>query len=429
MLETQRTQARQFHADQASKDTATLADPLTLKSGTVLRNRICKASMNEALATLDGKVTDAHISLYDAWANSGASLLITGNMMVDGRHMNEPLVVDALLDTNMDQLRKWAATGWHTNTHIWPQLNHPGKQSPKMVNDAPVAPSVVPIPNEMFVPPRELTDREIEEIIDRFAEAAARLQEAGFTGVQLHGAHGYLIGQFLSPHHNRRTDRWGGSFDNRFRFVEEIYKRVRERTGDGFNVAIKINSSDFQKGGFTEEDSIEVAKRLDRLGIDLIEISGGSWENPVNRKGKQEVKKESTIKREAYFLEYAEKVRSQISTPLVVTGGFRSSAGMNQALASGAIDMAGVARPFAVDPKFATHVLQDPDHVSPVAPIRSGLKKIDAMAIMEISWYTMQIERISQGKKVQKKADGVWPALRVMYRFWKNGKAVKRVRA
>jgi 2,4-dienoyl-CoA reductase-like NADH-dependent reductase (Old Yellow Enzyme family) len=408
---------------------AALQDNLILRSGTVLRNRICKASMNEALATPDGKVQPEHVALYDVWANSGASLLITGNMMVDGAHMNEPLVVDALLDANMDLLRKWAATGKRTNTHIWPQLNHPGKQSPKMVNDAPVAPSVVPIPNDMFVPPRELSDAEIEGIIDRFVEAAVRLEDAGFTGVQLHGAHGYLIGQFLSPHHNRRTDRWGGSFENRFRFVEEIYRRIRAKTGSEFNIGIKINSSDFQKGGFTEEDSINVAKALDALGIDLIEISGGSWENPVNRKGKQEEKKESTKKREAYFLEYAEKVKSQIGAPLVVTGGFRSSAGISDALASGAMDMAGVARPFAVEPKFGTQIIQNPNHMSPVAPIRSGLKKIDAMAIMEISWYTMQIERIAQGKKVQTKADGVWPALRVMYRFWKNGKAVKRVRA
>ena len=408
---------------------AALQDNLILRSGTVLRNRICKASMNEALATPDGKVQPEHVALYDVWANSGASLLITGNMMVDGAHMNEPLVVDALLDANMDLLRKWAATGKRTNTHIWPQLNHPGKQSPKMVNDAPVAPSVVPIPNDMFVPPRELSDAEIEGITDRFVEAAVRLEEAGFTGVQLHGAHGYLIGQFLSPHHNRRTDRWGGSFENRFRFVEEIYRRIRAKTGPEFNIGIKINSSDFQKGGFTEEDSINVAKALDALGIDLIEISGGSWENPVNRKGKQEEKMESTKKREAYFMEYAEKVKSQIGAPLVVTGGFRSSAGISDALASGAMDMAGVARPFAVEPKFGTQIIQNPNHTSPVAPIRSGLKKIDAMAIMEISWYTMQIERIAQGKKVQTKADGVWPALRVMYRFWKNGKAVKRVRA
>ncbi|CAD0187224.1 NADH oxidase [Ruegeria sp. THAF57] len=407
---------------------AAMTEELTLRSGTVLRNRICKASMNEALATADGKVTQDHIAVYNVWADSGAGLLITGNMMVDGRHMNEPLVVDALLETNMDLLRKWAETGKRTNTHIWPQLNHPGKQSPKMVNDTPVAPSAVPIENDMFVPPRTLNDAEIEAIIDQFAEAAARLEQAGFTGVQLHGAHGYLIGQFLSPHHNRRDDKWGGSFENRFRFVEEIYKRTRARTGKGFNIAIKINSSDFQKGGFTEEDSINVAKALDALGIDLIEVSGGSWENPVNRKGKGEVR-DSTRKREAYFLEYAEKVKTQISTPLMVTGGFRSAAGIAEALSSGAIDMAGVARPFAVDPMFATHVMRNPSYVSTVAPIRSGIKKIDQMAIMEISWYTMQIERLAHGKSSQTKADGVWPALKVMYRFWKNGKAVKRVRA
>lgn len=408
---------------------SSMSDSLKLRSGTVLRNRICKASMNEALATPNGKVVPAHVSLYETWADSGASLLITGNMMVDGKHMNEPLVVDALLDTNMDLLRKWAATGQRTNTHIWPQLNHPGKQSPKIVNDAPVAPSVVPIKNDLFAPPRELSDAEIETIIDSFAEAAARLEEAGFTGVQLHGAHGYLIGQFLSPHHNRRTDKWGGSFDNRFRFVEEIYNRTRARTGPGFNIGIKINSSDFQKGGFTEEDSIEVAKRLDQLGVDLIEISGGSWENPVNRKGKKQEKKESTKKREAYFLEYAEKIKSQIETPLVVTGGFRSAAGIQEALSTGAIDMAGVARPFAVDARFGKHVAGNPAYVSTVQPITSGIKRIDKMAIMEISWYTMQIERLSKGKAPQKKADGVWPAIKVMYRFWKNGKAMKRVRA
>jgi 2,4-dienoyl-CoA reductase-like NADH-dependent reductase (Old Yellow Enzyme family) len=149
----------------------------------------------------------------------------------------------------------------------------------------------------------------------------------------------------------------------------------------------------------------------------------------VNRKGKTPEKKDSTIKREAYFLDYAEKVKAEISTPLVVTGGFRSAAGIKEALASGAVDMAGVARPFAVDARFGKRVLDTPSYVSTVRPITSGIKKIDAMAIMEISWYTMQIERLSRGKPPQNKADGVWPAVKVMYRFWKNGKAMKRVRA
>lgn len=403
-----------------------LAQPLRLKSGTELKNRIAKAAMNEAMATPDGRIVPGHVKLYDAWSEGGAGLLITGNMMVDGRHMNEPLVVDALHEANFEMLKAWAATGARRGTQIWPQISHPGKQSPKMVNDEPVSPSVVPIPNDMFVPPRELLDHEIETIIERFAASAERCEKAGFSGVQLHGAHGYLIGQFLSPHHNRRTDKWGGSFDNRIRFVREIYDAVRARTSDRFNVSIKINSSDFQKGGFDEEESLRTAEVLDDLGFDLIEISGGSWENPINRTGKV---KDSTRKREAYFLEYAEKVKAKIATPIMVTGGFRSSAGMAEAVTSGAADLVGLARPFAVDPNFANHALADAEFRSTVEPIQSGIKKLDQMAIMEISWYTLQLHRIAKGKAPRQKARGALSAAEVLYKFWKNGRAVKRVRA
>lgn len=403
-----------------------LSEPIKLKSGTLISNRIVKAATSEAMATPDGKVTPEHLKLYETWSKSGAGLLITGNMMVDGKHMNEPLVVDTLHEQHFTELRKWAAYGHEKGVHIWPQLNHPGKQSPKMVNDAPVSPSIVPLASDMFVPPRELEDKEIETIIEQFAMSAERCEQAGFSGIQLHGAHGYLISQFLSPYHNRREDKWGGSFENRFRFVKEIYNAIRDRTRESFNIGIKINSSDFQKGGFGEEESLLTAEALDELGIDLIEISGGSWENPVNRTGG--AVKESTRKREAYFLEYAEKAKERIKTPIMVTGGFRSSKGMNEALTSGVVDMVGVARPFAVDPYFAKHAIENPKYVSNVAPIKSGLKKLDAMAIMEISWYTLQIHRISKGLAPKQKACGALSTIEVLYRFWKNGRAVKRFR-
>ncbi|MEM7136056.1 MAG: NADH:flavin oxidoreductase/NADH oxidase family protein [Myxococcota bacterium] len=404
---------------------STLNDAITLRSGAVLRNRIAKAAMSEVLATADGRVTPAHLGLYDTWSDSGAGLLVTGNMMVDGRHMNEPLVVDALHSDNFTSLRKWALLGKEHGVHIWPQLSHPGKQSPNFVNDAPVAPSAIPIDNPMFHPPRELAESEIWDIVDRFAQAAARCEKAGFTGVQLHGAHGYLLSQFLSPHHNQRTDAWGGSFDKRLRFVSEVYQEIRKRTGDSFSVAIKINSSDFQKGGFTEEDSLRVAQVIDTMGIDLIEISGGSWENPVNRRGT----KESTKKREAYFLEYAERVKGLIDAPLMVTGGFRTKRAMTSAVESGAVDVVGLARAFAVDPFAAKHVLQSEVYASSVQPITTGIKKIDAMAVMEISWYTMQIHRIARGKSPNQKARGALSVPPVLYNFWKNGRAVRRVRA
>ena len=408
-----------------------LKDALELKNGTVLKNRICKASTSEAMATPDGRITAQHIKLYDTWCKGGSGLLITGNVMVDGRHMNEPLVVDGLHDQNYTALRKWAATAKAHDAHIWPQLSHPGKQSPKMVNDQPLSPSEVPIENDMFIPPKMLNEEQILDIVERFGSVAERCEKAGFSGVQLHGAHGYLISQFLSPHHNRRTDRWGGSFENRLGFVEEVYKNIRGRTTEAFNVAIKINSSDFQKGGFTEEDSIRTAKVLDEMGFDLIEISGGSWENPVNRTGKSPDLgvKESTRKREAYFLEYAEKVRREISTPLMVTGGFRSTQGMEDALSSGAIDIVGLARPFAVDTNFANNALADKNYCSTVAPISTGVKKIDNAAIMEISWYTMQLKRISLGLEPRQRARGLLSVAEVLFNFWRNGRAVRRVRA
>ena len=272
-----------------------LAQTLKLRSGTVIKNRICKSSMNEALADGDGSANSSYRSLYSTWATGGSSLLITGNIMVDKRHANEPLAAVVEDEKDMFFLEEWAKSATTMGVEIWPQLNHPGKQSPKFLNDQPVAPSAIPLASDMFIPPRELAYDEILEIIERFINTAKVLHRAGFTGVQLHAAHGYLISQFLSPKHNQRDDEWGGSLKNRMKFITEIFKGIRKTLGKGFDISVKPNSSDFQKGGFTEDESIEVAIKLDKLGIDLLEISGGSWENPVNRRGEQ---KESTRVRE-----------------------------------------------------------------------------------------------------------------------------------
>lgn len=403
-----------------------LAQTLKLRSGTVLKNRICKSSMNEALAEADGSVTNAFRTLYSTWAAGGCSVLITGNVMVDKRHANEPLAAAVEDEKDIFLLEQWAKSATAQGVEIWPQLNHPGKQSPKFLNDAPVAPSAIPLASDMFIPPRELTEAEILDIIARFIKTAEVLGKAGFTGIQLHAAHGYLISQFLSPKHNQRQDQWGGSLENRMRFITEIYKGIRKSLGKKFNISVKLNSSDFQKGGFTEEESIEVAKVLDGLGIDLLEISGGSWENPVNRRGEQ---KASTKAREVYFLDYAEKLRKEIKVPLMVTGGFRSQSSMEDALESGAIDVVGMARPFVVEPDFANKLLTSSNNVSPVKPITTGIKKVDAMAIMEISWYTNQIHRISEGRKPATKVRGLLSVINVFYQFWRRGQKVKKVRA
>ncbi|MCH8498777.1 MAG: NADH:flavin oxidoreductase/NADH oxidase family protein [Marinobacter sp.] len=380
--------------------TALLANPLVLKNGTTIKNRFAKSAMSETLGTMDNRVTPALATLYSTWADGGCGLLITGNVMVDRQHIGEPQNVALEDDRDMPLLKAWAEAGKRHATQHWVQLNHPGKQVPKLISSATVAPSAIPFKKElrgMFGTPRALSEPEILDIIQRFATSAALCKQAGFTGVQIHGAHGYLVSQFLSPHHNQRTDQWGGSLENRMRFVISIYHAIRAATGDDFNIGIKLNSADFQRGGFTEEESLTVIETLAGLGIDLVEISGGNYESPAMAGGENDVR-DSTRAREAYFLTFAEQVRKRVDVPLMVTGGFRTAAGMEEALASGATDLIGLARPLVVEPDLPKRILGGEAAVSAVRPIKTGIKAIDKMALMEVSWYTRQITRMGKGK-------------------------------
>ena len=252
--------------------------------------------------------------------------MITGNIMIDRRHTGEPnnVVVDD--ERDMPLLKRWAEAGKSRGGAIWVQLNYPGKQIPRMLASGDtLAPSAVPFGKELksaFKTPRALSEEEIQEIIQRFATSARICQKAGFSGVQIHGAHGYLVSQFLSGHHNRRTDQWGGSLANRMRFPLEIYRAIRQAVGDDYPVSIKLNSADFQRGGFSEEESMTVAETLASEGLDLLEISGGNYENPAMAGAKGV--RESTANREAYFLDYANEIRKRVSIPLMVTGDRKS---------------------------------------------------------------------------------------------------------
>lgn len=403
------------HADNGARMSASdlLGQPLTLRNGNVLPNRFAKSAMSETMGTLDNRVTQDLATLYDTWAEGGTGLLITGNVMIDRRHTGEPQNVVLEDERDLPALQTWAAAGQRRGNAIWMQLNHPGKQSPKMLNRDPVSPSAIPFRKElqsMFATPRALTGPEIDDIIKRFGRSAAIAEKAGFDGVQIHGAHGYLISQFLSPHHNQRTDDWGGTAEKRMRFVVEVYKAIRAATSDTFNVGIKLNSADFQRGGFTEEESLAVIETLADLGIDLIEISGGNYENPAMAKGT----KASTRAREAYFLEFAEKVRERADVPLMVTGGFRTRDGMAAAIKSGATDLVGLARPLAVEPDFPRLILAGADFTSAVRPIKTGIKAIDNMGLMEVSWYTRQLERMGRGKSPRQHDRGLLSLMQVI---------------
>jgi 2,4-dienoyl-CoA reductase-like NADH-dependent reductase (Old Yellow Enzyme family) len=389
--------------------TLSLASPLPLPCGVVLKNRIGKAPLTEGLADGLNRATARHVRLYRAWAEGGAGVVVTGNVQVDRRYLERPgnVVIDGAPDAAaMAALRAYAVAGGANGTALWMQLNHPGRQTPRRVCEQPVAPSAVPLdlPASAFAPPRALEVEEIDVVGGRFVHAARVAQAAGFGGVQVHSAHGYLLSQFLSPKANRRTDRWGGSLENRARLLLDVVRGVRSACGKSFAVSVKLNSSDFQQGGFTNEECLQVVRWLDEAGVDLLEISGGNYESPSMMNGKAtggaDAPKDSTVRREAYFLEYAEAMRAVTRMPLMVTGGFRSRPAMEAALASGALDVVGLGRPMCVEPDLPNKLLADSQAAG--TPWEAQIKPAKA----GLGWFCMQLIRIGDGQPADTEMTG-----------------------
>lgn len=403
-----------------------IASSFTLPNGSILKNRIAKSAMSENFGTAHHAPSKGLINAYRVWAKGNPGLLITGNVMVDSMALGEARNVVVEDYRHFELLKAWAKSVEGTGVHLWPQLNHPGRQAFAAINREVVAPSAVPLKmggaSKMFKTAKALTEDAIWEIIKRFGNAARIMKEAGFTGCQIHGAHGYLVSQFLSPNSNKREDQWGGSLENRARFVLEIYREIRHQVGDDYPIGIKINSADFQRGGFTEEESIEVIRLLGNEGIDLIEISGGTYEKPAMIKGGQ---KKSTIEREAYFLDFIEKARKLIQTPLLLTGGFRSVSGMENALASGKLDVVGLARPFCLYPELANQIFDGSVDRFEVPAPSIGIPLLDKLGGVELPWYELQIHRLGKGKSPKKNLPGIlafWFSLKSLFlkSFWKN---------
>jgi 2,4-dienoyl-CoA reductase-like NADH-dependent reductase (Old Yellow Enzyme family) len=373
----------------------TLAQPLALPNGTSIPNRIAKASMSEQLGTKENAPTDGVVKLYETWGLGGAGLLLTGNVMIDRRALGEPGNVVLEDAREKATFARWASAAQAQGARAWMQINHPGRQAPRMATKEPVAPSAVPLTGfaGTFIAPRALEPQEIEAIVERFGTTARLAAEAGFAGVQVHGAHGYLISQFLSPRTNLREDAWGGTPEKRRRFLVEVVRAVRRGIGKEKGLGLKLNSADFQRGGFGEEESMDVVRSLEGEGIDLLEISGGTYEQAPWR-GKPQ--RESTVAREAYFLDYAEKVRKVASMPLMLTGGLRSIGAMAGAIASGAVDLVGLARPLALEPDLPRRLMAGETERAISPDLETGIRKLDDF--LEASWYQQQIQRMARGE-------------------------------
>ncbi|MFO0120369.1 MAG: NADH:flavin oxidoreductase/NADH oxidase family protein [Burkholderiales bacterium] len=408
--------------------TPDISTALALPCGAVLPNRLCKAALTEGLADSMNRSTPELERLYRAWSHGGAGLVITGNVQIDRRYLERP--GNVVIDRNggIDALRRYATAGTEAGNHLWMQINHPGRQTPRHVCTEPVGPSAIPLAlkGDHYLPPRAMTEAEIHDVISRFAQVCVVARATGFTGVQIHAAHGYLLSQFLSPLANHRQDDWGGSLENRARLLRDVVRACKAAAGQDFPVGVKLNSSDFQQGGFSAEDCLQVVRWLGDDGVDLLELSGGNYEQP-SMMGVRGIKgaapsgnaaqptvaqapveqaaarpvAESTARREAYFMEYARSMRTVTTMPVMVTGGFRTLVAMNDALASGELDVIGLGRPMCVDVDLPAQLLggQTTEAVSyerTIDPPKAGL-----------AWFCLQIMRIGQGEEPDRSLSGV----------------------
>lgn len=327
-----------------------LFQPLHLPNGSVIPNRLAKAAMEENLADAEHAPGPTLIRLYRAWAKGGAGLIITGNVMVDRHALTGPAGVVLEDDAHLPRFRAWAAASRSYGAQAWLQINHPGRQLMASLGQPALGPSAIPVDipglSKLFVQPQALEEKQIERIIQRYVTTAALAERAGFTGVQIHAAHGYLFSQFLSPLSNCRSDGWGGSLENRARILLRTVEAVRAQVAPQFCVAVKLNSADFQRGGFEVGDAEAVVKMLAERAVDLVELSGGSYESPAMQ---GQTRDGSTLAREAYFLEFAERIGQVASMPIMVTGGVRRRAVAERVIERG-VAMVGMATALAIEP-------------------------------------------------------------------------------
>lgn len=384
-------------------------------------NRIVKAAMTEGLSDGTNKANDRMVTLYRQWGEGGAGMLITGNVHIDRWHLERGgnlAIAGEQSNADLAKLADMAAAGKAHGSLMVMQLNHCGRQTQKAVNKHPYSPSDVGLKmgNGRFGKPVPMPETEIEKVIDGLVHASEVAKQTGYDGVQLHAAHGYLFSQFLSPLSNHRTDNWGGSLENRARILIESVKRIRNACGSGYIISVKLNSADFQRGGFSEDDSVGVAKMLEDASCDFIEVSGGNYEQPrmidFDRKDPLATnKRESTKRREAYFLGFVPKLRQAVRIPVMVTGGFRSVKAMIDAIDNDGVEMIGLGRPMVMNTACARDILagriervasRDEDLVigggllGPRSPI-GFLRDLNAWGAL--GWYYEHIYSIADGKK------------------------------
>lgn len=400
-----------------------LFSPLTLRSGAVLDNRIAKAAMEENLAG-EGQLPDGRlVELYRRWSTGGASLLITGNVMVHAEALTGPAGVVLDEEAPLEPFAAWARAGKTGGSAIWMQINHPGRQVEADMPGVVWGPSAVGLDlgrqSSRFGAPTAMTAEEIDATVRRFAVTAARAEQAGFDGVEVHAAHGYLLSQFLSPLANRRTDAYGGPLENRTRLLLDVVRAIRQAVSASFAVAVKLNSADFQRGGFDADDARRVIAWLEPLGVDLVELSGGSYESPAMTGRPAD---DRTRAREAYFLDLAEDLVKTSPLPLMLTGGITRRATAERALASG-VAVVGIGTALAITPDLPRRWRDAREADTAMRPVTWSNKPLASAASM--AQVRRQVRRLARGAAPR---PGVHPAYALAAEQLARRRALRRYR-
>lgn len=412
---------------------AAIFQPLKLPNGRTVSNRLCKAAMEENLAEQPGQYPGEKLfALYDAWAKGGVGMILTGNVMVSPSSLTGPGGVVLEAGTDLAPFKKWAEIGKADGAQMWMQINHTGRQMYKNLGEEAVSPSDKALDmgkfSALFALPRALEDGEIQAIIQRFVDTAMQAEAAGFDGVQIHSAHGYLSSQFLSPLTNLRTDQWGGSLENRARFLLSIVDRVRQKVSRSFGVAVKLNSADFQKGGFEYADARQVVEWLNGYAVDYVELSGGSYESAAMMGSAADT---SSGKREAYFIQFARDIAKVAKMPIMVTGGITKRSTAEEALERDAagfgVDMLGIARAMAFNPHLPKDWQADQSlEVEIPAPTWSN-STLTGLATMALT--KAQLELMAQGKPANPTVSPIMAMLKDQWRTAGRAKNYRKWRA
>jgi len=357
---------RRYEAEK--KDFSPLAQPLEFTfANKTAQNRFLKGAMTERLSSWDPQNLEARgvpsknlINVYRRWGEGEFGVILTGNIMVEYDHLEaagNPIIPrgSPYSGERFEGFKELATQSKKHGSLIVGQVSHPGRQVAENIQKKPISASDVQLEGDVmgmtFAKPRAATDEDIKNIIEGFAHAAEYLEKAGYDGIQLHGAHGYLLAQFLSPSTNRRTDKYGGSLENRARLIIEISQEIRRRTSKSFIVGIKLNSVEFQEKGFDTNEAATLCKLLEDNSFDFVELSGGTYEQLAFGH-----KRESTKKREAFFLEFAEKITPSLTkTKTYVTGGLKTASAMTDALQT--VDGVGLARPVCLEPELPRQII------------------------------------------------------------------------